>query len=102
MPSGGLLIDVPGIRELRVAEINGSIDTVFGNIDTLSAQYKFADCNHQSEPGCAVRQAVETGKLDCHRLSNYKKLLPENALATKSSAEEHALGRDFAKNGQGS
>ena len=97
LPSGGLLVDVPGMRELRVAEINGSIDAVFDDIDTLAAQCKFADCKHETEPGCAVIRAIEEAELDSRRLSNYKKLLRENALATASLAEKRAQGRDFAK-----
>lgn len=97
LPSGGLLIDVPGMRELRVAQISGSIDAVFDDIDTLAAQCRFADCNHETEPGCAVLRAIEEGELDSRRLSNYQKLLRENALATASLAEKRAQGRQFAK-----
>ncbi|GAB3031699.1 ribosome small subunit-dependent GTPase A [Bowmanella dokdonensis] len=97
LPSGGLLIDVPGMRELRVADIDGAIGAVFDDIDTLAAQCKFADCRHETEPGCAVLRAIETGALDSRRLSNYKKLLRENALATASLAEKRAQGREFAK-----
>jgi ribosome biogenesis GTPase len=97
LPSGGLIVDVPGMRELRVAEINDSIDAVFDDIDTLAAQCKFADCNHETEPGCAVLRAIEHGEIDSRRLSNYKKLLRENALATASLAEKRAHGRGFAK-----
>jgi ribosome biogenesis GTPase len=97
LPSGGLLVDVPGMRELGVAEINSSIDAVFDDIDTLAAQCKFTDCNHETEPSCAVLRAIEKGELDSRRLSNYKKLLRENALATASLAEKRAQARDFAK-----
>jgi ribosome biogenesis GTPase len=97
LPQGGLVVDVPGMRELRVAEIKGSIDTVFDDIDTLATQCKFADCNHEMEPGCAVLRAIEEGALDSRRLSNYKKLLRENAHATASLAEKRTQGRDLAK-----
>ena len=97
LPNGGLLIDVPGMRELKVADVNDSIDIVFDDIDKLAAQCKFADCNHEMEPGCAVLRALEQGGLDSRRLSNYKKLLRENALATASLAEKRAQGRGFAK-----
>ena len=97
LPSGGLLIDVPGMRELRVAEIDGSIDAVFDDIDNLAAQCKFTDCKHESEPGCAVQQAIQDGKLDSRRLSNYKKLIRENELATATLAEKRARERDFSK-----
>ena len=97
LPSGGLIVDVPGMRELRVADIDGSIDAVFDDIEALAAQCRFADCNHETEPGCAVLRAIEEGELDRRRLSNYKKLLRENALATATLAEKRAQGRDFAK-----
>ncbi|MCK7548212.1 ribosome small subunit-dependent GTPase A [Marinobacter koreensis] len=97
LPSGGLIVDVPGMRELRVADIDGSIDAVFDDIEALAAQCRFADCNHETEPGCAVLKAIEEGELDRRRLSNYKKLLRENALATATLAEKRAQGRDFAK-----
>lgn len=97
LPSGGLFIDAPGMRELRVAEINQSIGAVFDDIELLAAHCKFADCKHETEPGCAVLQAIEENKLDSRRLSNYKKLLRENALATASLAEKRAQGRNFAK-----
>src|SRR6056297_1481462 len=97
LPSGGLLVDVPGMRELGVADTNGSINAVFDDIDTIAAQCRFADCNHESEPGCAVVRAVEAGALDSRRLSNYKKLLRENAVASASLAEKRARGREFAK-----
>jgi ribosome biogenesis GTPase len=97
LPTGGLLIDVPGMRELRVAEIDESIGTVFDDIEQLAAQCRFADCQHESEPGCAVRAALEDNRLDARRLANYKKLLRENALATTSLAEKRAQGRSFAK-----
>lgn len=97
LPSGGLLIDVPGMRELRVAEINQSIGTVFDDIEQLATHCKFADCRHAAEPGCAVLRAVEENQLDARRLSNYRKLLRENALSTETLAEKRAQGRDFAK-----
>ena len=95
LPSGGLLIDVPGIRELRVAEIEHSIGTVFEDIELLAMQCQFADCNHVTEPGCAVLQAIEEKLLDSRRLANYQKLRRENALATATLAEKRAQDRDF-------
>jgi len=97
LPGGGLLIDVPGMRELRVAEISDAIATVFDDIEQLAMQCKFADCQHENEPGCAVLQAINTQQLDQRRLVNYKKLLRENALATTSLAEKRSQDRNFAK-----
>ncbi|GGZ96755.1 hypothetical protein GCM10008090_01240 [Arenicella chitinivorans] len=97
LPSGGLVIDVPGIRELRVVEIRGSIGPVFEDIGFLAMQCQFADCNHVIEPGCAVLQAVEENVLGGRRLANYKKLRRENVLATATLAEKRARDREFGK-----
>jgi ribosome biogenesis GTPase len=97
LASGGLLVDVPGMRELKVADIDHSMGTVFDDIALFAAGCRFADCRHESEPGCAVLQAIEDGKLDSRRLTNYKKLLRENAHATATLAEKRAYERGFAK-----
>ena len=97
LPNGGLLIDVPGMRELRVAEISHSMGTVFDDIKMFATRCRFADCHHESEPGCAVHQAIEDGQLDSRRLANYKKLLRENAQATATLAEKRAYEKGFAR-----
>jgi len=97
LPSGGLVIDVPGMRELRLAEVEQSIEAVFDDIEQLARQCQFADCRHEAEPGCAVLRAVEQGRLDHRRLNNYRKLRRENALATATLAEKRARDRDFGK-----
>lgn len=97
IPEGGLLVDVPGMRELRVAEVEHSLGTVFDDIAQLARQCRFADCQHEAEPGCAVQQAIEDDRLDPRRLANYHKLLRENAQATASLAEKRAQGRNFAR-----
>ena len=92
-----LIIDVPGMRELKVVEVETALGTVFEEIEAIAAECQFADCRHQAEPGCAVRAAVETGHLDERRLQNYLKLLRENAHNNTSLAEQRSKGRDFAK-----
>ena len=97
LPDGGLLIDVPGMRELRVADVETALDSVFDEIAALAEQCRFADCQHDSEPGCAVQQAIANGQLDNRRLDSYRKLLRENAQATATIAEKRAKFRDFAR-----
>lgn len=97
LPSGGLLVDVPGMRELRVVEIEESVGTVFEDIELLARRCRFADCGHNCEPGCAVLQAIDEDDLDSRRLANYRKLLRESALANATLAEKRARGRGFAK-----
>lgn len=97
LPSGGLIVDVPGMRELRIAEVEQSLGDVFDDIERLARDCQFADCQHDTEPGCAVLRAIDEDRIDRRRLASYRKLLRENALATASLAEKRAQGRAFAK-----
>lgn len=97
LPAGGLVIDVPGMRELRVADINQAMSDVFQDIEALAGQCRFTDCKHEAEPGCAVQRAIEEVQLEPRRLSNYQKLLRENAQATASIAEKRARDKDFGR-----
>ena len=81
---GAILIDTPGLRELQVWE--GDVDSAFSDIAELAAQCRFNDCGHNTEPDCAVREALETGELDPDRWSNYGKLQRElRAVEARSS-----------------
>jgi ribosome biogenesis GTPase len=76
LPHGALLIDNPGMRELGLWE-GADLDASFTDVAELAAACAFADCSHQSEPGCAVRRAIAGGELDEARLENYRKLQRE-------------------------
>ncbi|WP_312701371.1 ribosome small subunit-dependent GTPase A [Sedimentibacter sp.] len=75
LPSGGVVIDTPGMRELGLE--GADLSKAFADIDELSESCKFSDCTHKKEPGCAVRQAVESGLLTEDRLASYFKLNKE-------------------------
>jgi len=77
LPTGGIVIDTPGMRELQLWSDEGTIDGAFADVEELAAQCRFTDCTHQTEPGCAARQAVEDGALEPGRLQNYLKLQRE-------------------------
>lgn len=81
LPSGALLMDTPGIRELRLWDSDGGADAAFPDIIALGAECRFRNCRHESEPGCAVRNAVASGHLDEQRLSSYRKLKLEEEAA---------------------
>ncbi len=87
LPGGGLLLDTPGMRELQLLD-DGGIDSVFGDIAAFATGCRFQDCRHDTEPGCAVRQAVESGALDVARLEHYRKLERE-ARASELRHDEH-------------
>ena len=76
LPSGACIIDVPGIREVGLAT-DGGVERQFSSIAELASRCRFADCTHQTEPGCAVRDAVERGEIEQDAWSHYLKLLAE-------------------------
>lgn len=77
LPTGGLIIDTPGMRELGLWDSSTGITSAFEDIEKLAQECKFRDCNHESEPGCAVKAAIEKGILDLKRFESYKKLKRE-------------------------
>lgn len=77
LPSGGLLIDTPGLRELQIWGESDALKGSFEEIENLARQCRFRDCRHEREPGCAVQVALEEGALDSDRWKSYRKLLRE-------------------------
>ncbi len=74
---GALLIDTPGIRELRLWAVDEGLDRAFPDIDELAGECRFKDCRHETEPGCAVLAALEAGHLEADRVDSYRKLRAE-------------------------
>lgn len=85
LPNGAFVIDTPGMRELGMWDSGDGIDTAFSDIEELSHSCKYADCTHTSEPGCAVRKAIEEGSLSPDRFASYLKLKTENSYAADNS-----------------
>jgi ribosome biogenesis GTPase len=81
LPSGGCLIDTPGMRELKLTGDEALDESQFADIDELAQACRFGDCSHQSEPDCAVQAALADGRLDPARWQNYLKLRDELAAA---------------------
>ena len=94
---GAVLIDTPGMRELQLTDCDEGIRRTFADIDALTTQCRFSDCQHNAEPGCAVRQAIVEGVLDARRLSNFQKLNAEQARNTASLQERRTRERQFSK-----
>ncbi len=104
LPSGACMIDTPGMRELKPTGEEDIADAGFADIEALAEQCKFRDCRHEREPGCAVRAAIEAGKLDPDRYAHYLKLRDEVAgaadkLATRlaQKAAERVQGKALNK-----
>jgi len=84
---GGLLLDTPGMRELALLDEAG-LEGAFEEVEALAAGCRFGDCDHEGEPGCAVRAAVESGALAAERLEHYLQLRRE-ARAFELRHDEH-------------
>lgn len=81
-PSGGVLIDTPGMRELQLWTTPERITAAFGDIEEQADDCKFRNCGHGGEPGCAVQAAVAAGDISSARVASYRKLLDESASPT--------------------
>ena len=97
LPGGAWLLDTPGMRELQLTDVQTGIDDVFAEISVLAEDCKFADCVHESEPGCAVQKAIDTGDIEAARVNRWRKLMREEAHNRESIAERRARDRSLGK-----
>lgn len=79
LPSGAMVIDTPGMREIGVWEGAEAIGETFADVEQLFSQCRFSDCRHETEPGCAVKAALASGALDEERWLAYQRLQAEKA-----------------------
>ncbi|MGL4522519.1 MAG: ribosome small subunit-dependent GTPase A [Bacilli bacterium] len=90
LPSGGMVIDTPGMRQLQLWDGGSSIDTTFSDVEDLAQTCRFHDCQHQQEPGCSVQDALQTGTLKQERFQSYLKLQKELAYAERKQNDAAA------------
>lgn len=83
---GGMLIDMPGMRELAVAEVSEGIEGSFADILALAATCRFSNCSHNNEPDCAIQAALDSGKLNADHYRNYLKIQKESRHHKKQTA----------------
>ena len=93
LPSGGMVIDTPGMRELGMWDNDDGIERTFRDIEELASQCKFRNCTHTNEPGCAIQKALEMGELDMDRWQSYRKLKAENDYMEDKESYMIAKGR---------
>ncbi|SEC13328.1 ribosome biogenesis GTPase [Streptomyces sp. 2131.1] len=101
LPTGGVLIDTPGLRGVGLWDAGVGVGQVFSEIEELAEECRFHDCAHEAEPGCAVRAAIEDGTLPERRFDSYLKLLRENQrIVAKTDARVRAeIRRDWKRKG---
>jgi ribosome biogenesis GTPase len=101
LPGGGVLIDTPGLRGVGLWDAETGVGQVFAEIEELAQRCRFHDCAHESEPGCAVQAAIDSGELPVRRLESYRKLIRENQrIVAKTDARLRAeIRRDWKRKG---
>lgn len=93
LPDGGILVDTPGLRELALWSSGEGLGQTFVDITEMAQGCRFRDCRHQGEPGCAVRAALEAGRLAPERLAAYRKLQREQAFLQSRQDRQQMLAR---------
>ena len=91
-PTGGLIIDTPGMRELQSWDADRALEAAFADVDALAGSCRFRDCRHVDEPHCAVRSAVAGGRLAASRLAHYHRLRVERDALERRRDELARLG----------
>jgi ribosome biogenesis GTPase len=91
LPSGALLVDNPGVREVQLWTVAIGDEEAFADVEALAADCRFSDCRHENEPECAVREAVEQGTLKDKRLASWRALQEELRRVTSRRKEHDRL-----------
>ncbi len=97
LEGGALVIDNPGMREFGILAADSAIEESFADIAGLAAGCRYRNCGHKAEPGCAVREAVNSGALSREHYDNYLKLGQESAFGQMSAAEKRKKDRAFGR-----
>jgi ribosome biogenesis GTPase len=79
LPSGGLLVDTPGMRELQLWHAEEGLSGAFDDLVWIARDCQFRDCSHAAEPGCAIQAGIAAGWIDAARVANWQKLGKELA-----------------------
>ena len=87
---GGWLVDTPGMRELQMSEVTSGVAEVFEDVSALALECRFANCTHESEPGCAIHAAIAESSLDPARVDRWRKLAQEDAESSGAAADRRS------------
>ncbi len=86
LPCGALVIDTPGMRELGMWDVTEGLGEAFTDVEKFLGRCRFSDCRHKTEPGCAIREAIERGDLSEERWESYRKLKEEAVFSDDKNA----------------
>ena len=94
LPQGGAVLDTPGMREFMLFEKEEK-DSFFEDIENLTLKCKFSNCTHQTEPGCALQEALEKEELDAERFKAFLRLQRTSQKGPKIKEKCYGVGRNF-------
>ena len=97
LPSGAMVIDTPGMRELGMWEVSTGLVDAFADVERYIGKCRFSDCRHESEPGCAIKAAIAAGELDINRWDSYQKLKEEAVSKEEMLRRKHEWSKGVAK-----
>jgi ribosome biogenesis GTPase len=97
LDKGAILIDTPGLREVGLTDAEDGIKKAFAEIEELAMNCRFSDCKHQSEPGCAVQEALSEGRILPEKFSNYQKLKREAERFGQTIADKRKKEKSFGR-----
>jgi ribosome biogenesis GTPase len=95
LPSGAMIIDTPGMRSLGMWDAEDGVSETFADVEALLGTCRFSDCRHQTEPGCAILSAIDSGELSADRWASYSNLKREALYSVDKTA---ALQEKWARN----
>jgi ribosome biogenesis GTPase / thiamine phosphate phosphatase len=94
LQDGGILIDTPGIRELQLSETKTGIEDAFTDVTRYLGYCKFKNCQHETEKGCAIKTALDSGKIDQRRWESYQKLQNEQEQRNSPKYQRSSKGKN--------
>ncbi len=97
LPGGGLLIDNPGMREIQMWTDEATLRESFADVEALASNCRFADCGHRNDLGCAIRAAVDSGRLDAARYTSFLNLEQEIETLERRTKKRHMAVERWAK-----
>ena len=97
LPGGGVLIDTPGIRAVGLVADNDGVAETFADVDDIASTCRFADCQHEGQPGCAVAAALADGTLNAERVDAWRRLEAETDASEPVTPRSSAPPRRFRR-----
>ncbi len=97
LKSGVMIIDTPGMRELGMWDVREGLADAFADVEQFFGKCRFSDCQHKTEPGCAIKAAIATGKLDASRWESYQKLKGESIDRDEMMRRKNEWAKGVAK-----